>query len=1401
MTSLFVFEKNSFCALRASAITLLILLCFGTALSAQTLDWANHPVPFSIPDGSSCSAIAHDASGNVYVTGYFRSTTVDFDPGPGVANLTNTGSLDAFFAKYDAAGNYLWAKKIGGFESDNGADIAVDGNGNVYVAGSFSSIVDFDPGPGSVTLFSAGAGDVFFAKFDASGNHLWAKRIGGTGKEYCTELVLDGGGNIFLTGAFENTADFDPGAGTANLSSAGDLDGFFAKYDASGNYLWAKQISGTNDASVNSLAVDGSGNVYLTGDFYQTADFDPGAGTANLSSAALSDVFIAKYNASGNYLWAKRIGAASYDTGSKLLLDGNGNMCILGYFGSAPDFDPGAGTATLTGAGDYDCFFAKYDASGNYIWAKGIGGTGRDFGNDLALDGNGNFYITGEFRNMVDFDPGAGTANRVSAGFSDIFTAKYDASGNYQWVERSGGIEYDRGSCIAVSSAGKISVGGKFEATVDFDLGFPKTAISPNGDIFMMQFSANQLLEWVNHLVPFESPGFSGCAAIVRDASGNVYATGAFSGATVDFDPGPGTANLVGNDDIFIAKYDAMGNYLWAKKIGSSPGTDYGSAIALDGNGNIYITGVFEQTADFDPGAGTANLTGIGRGDIFLAKYDASGNYLWAIRMGSTEIDAGIDLAVDASNNVYLTGTYVETVDFDPGPGTANLIALGNRNVFIAKYSSSGNYLWAKDIGGPNIDEGGDLILDGNGSLYVSGSFQNTADFDPGPGTANLTSFGFGDVFIAKYTTSGNYLWAKQMGGTYDDKGPSLALDGNGNVCMTALFGNTADFDPGAGTANLTSLGEWDIALAKYNASGSFLWAKSIGGTDYDISQSIALDGNNNIYITGYFRNTVDFNPGPGVANLTSADQSDIFLAHYDASGNYKWAKSIENIGTAGGNCLAVSGTGKINLGGRFTGAADFDFGPGTANRTAVSLSADIFIAQYSVSSGNGQAPVITCPANIVRTNDLGQCSAAVQYGAPTSDDPLDNVAIVPPGLPSGSSFPIGVNSVIWEATDGGGLTARCTFTVTVSDNQTPVITCPSNQTKGNDPGTCNATASYLTPTASDNCQLPNGQPKWVSGGTTPQANGANNTSVFPKGITTVIWKATDAAGLTKTCSFRVTVNDTEAPMISCPPNQSANTASNLCSANVTYTTPTATDNCAPAPTVLRIGGPSSGSSFPTGTTTCTWRAIDGAARSSTCSFTVTVTDHQLPGITCPANQSVTAAPGQCSAQVYYSNPTATDNCGVFSVYLLNGLASGSLFPQGATVNTWRTVDANGLSQTCLFTVTVACGTGAQGGEGEERQTVQDSKTRTVSDLTLALAPNPAADQTAISITGLGETGGHLSVHDAQGRLMWRQEVAGSAVGSQQYTVRLEGFAAGLYFVTLHSEEVVMTKRLVVTRI
>jgi hypothetical protein len=447
---------------------------------------------------------------------------------------------------------------------------------------------------------------------------------------------------------------------------------------------WAQQMGGAAFDIAQSIAVDASGNVYTTGYFYGTADFDPGAKTVNLTSAGSIDIFVQKLDVHGNFIWVKQIGARDFDGGQSIALDTSGNVYTLGYFEGTVDFDPGVGTANLTSAGSYDIFVQKLDPNGNFLWAKQLGGINYDQGLSIVTDVSNNVYTTGMFSGTADFDPGAGTANLTSAGDYDIFIQKLDANGDFIWVKQMGGTGWDTGNSIAV------------------------------------------------------------------DTSGNVYTTGYFYG-TADFDPGAGTTNLTsaGSTDIFIQKLDANGDFLWAKQMGETSG-DEGQSITVDAFGDIYTTGYFSETADFDPGAGTINLTSAGSTDIFIQKLNTNGDFLWAKQMGGTSSDFGFSIALDTSANVYITGSFEGTANFDSGAGTAMLTSGGTSNIFIQKLDTNGEFLWVKQMKGNSGDRSNSIAVDDFGNIYTTGWFQGTTDFDPYEGKANLTTTGSEDIFVQK---------------------------------------------------------------------------------------------------------------------------------------------------------------------------------------------------------------------------------------------------------------------------------------------------------------------------------------------------------------------------------------------------------------------------------------------------------------------------------------------------------------------------------------------------------------------------------------------------------------------------------------------------------------------------
>jgi hypothetical protein len=450
------------------------------------------------------------------------------------------------------------------------------------------------------------------------------------------------------------------------------------------NFEWARQMGGSNDEVGQSIKVDFLGNVYTTGWFRGTCDFNPGLGINSLTSVGNEDIFVTKFDSYGNFIWSRRIGGVSYDDASSMVLDSLGNVYITGYFTGTVDFNPGPGSYNLTSFGMRDIFIIKLNALGNFVWAKNLGGTLNDYGNSIAIDQLGNLLIAGYFTGTADFDPGLGTNNLTSAGGIDVFVAKLDASGNLIWAKRWGGVEYDHALAVAVGS------------------------------------------------------------------SGSVYTAGVFSNL-VDFDPGMGITNFYsfGNLDIFVSKLDSSGNFVWAKQMGGGD-NDWLFSMAVDGLDNVHTCGHFKLTADFDPGLALYNLTSIGDLDIFISKLDGYGNFIWAKQVGSAAIDYCRAIALDTLGNVYTTGSFQLTADFDPGLDSNNLTSFGDSDAYIYKLDSSGNFVWVQQLSSSIAESGYAITVDSLERIYTTGFFAGNTDFDPGTNSYILNPIGAADVFVHK---------------------------------------------------------------------------------------------------------------------------------------------------------------------------------------------------------------------------------------------------------------------------------------------------------------------------------------------------------------------------------------------------------------------------------------------------------------------------------------------------------------------------------------------------------------------------------------------------------------------------------------------------------------------------
>ena len=324
--------------------------------------------------------------------------------------------------------------------------------------------------------------------------------------------------------------------------------------------------------------------------------------------------------------------------------------------------------------------------------------------------------------------------------------------------------------------------------------------------------------------------------------------------------------------------------------------------------------------------------------------------------------------------------------------------------------------------------------------------------------------------------------------------------------------------------------------------------------------------------------------------------------------------------------------------------------------------------------------PEIVCSANISVENDLGICGAIVTYDAPIATDncTVADVSMIE-GLASGSTFPVGITVVTYQVTDGFGNTATCSFEVEVLDTELPEITCPEDILISSDLGVCGAMVNYDLPVTTDNCDL----------ASLTLVDGLHDGEVFPVGTTVVTYEVIDIHGNVDMCSFTVTVEDAEAPtVVTCPTNIEVTNDLDACGAVVEYMLPEATDNCEVIDVSL-IAGLESGQQFPEGTTTVTYQFTDAAGNMSLCTFDVTVLDSQAPAITCVDDITVANDPGMCGAMVEFDLPEVTDNCGVASLVMIEGMESGSVFPVGETTLTFEATDLSGNVSTCSFSITV----------------------------------------------------------------------------------------------------------------
>jgi hypothetical protein len=478
---------------------------------------------------------------------------------------------------------------------------------------------------------------------------------------------------------------------------------FFLTFLIFSNFLfsqtlnWVKTFGGSGLDAARAMVVDNQGNVYTTGPFNDTVDFDPGIGVFNLTAPIGSGgVFVQKLDANGNFIWAKSFTSSGYGNSSfDIVIDSQDNLIITGYFSGTADFDPSISTFNLISGSNYqDIFIWKLSNNGNFIWAKSLkttsGFNSINEAKGLTIDNLDNIFITGRFYNQVDFDPNLGTNILTDTGFSDAYILKLNSNGNLVWAKQLEGASGSRGEDVKV------------------------------------------------------------------DISGNVYITGYHSGQT-DFDPGPNqllfNQNGTTYSDVFLMKLDSNGNLIWANTYNDG----WGFEIQIDFNNNVYLTGFIKNTTDFDPSINNYILNNSGTDEVFLLKVSEFNQFIAAIKFNSS---GGIDNNQPndmfiSDNKLYVTGKFFGITNFGTITQPRILNAVGQYDVFLISTDLNLNPLTANNFGS-NDDDDGWCVVNKNCSIYLCGNFQNTMDFDPQTSVFNITSNDsapsppYGDAFVLK---------------------------------------------------------------------------------------------------------------------------------------------------------------------------------------------------------------------------------------------------------------------------------------------------------------------------------------------------------------------------------------------------------------------------------------------------------------------------------------------------------------------------------------------------------------------------------------------------------------------------------------------------------------------------
>ena len=902
--------------------------------------------------------IAVDADGNIYVTGSSYDSW-------GTPVRAHSRGHDCFVAKLSSDGILLWNTFLGGSNNNEGRGIAVDASGNVYVTGTSHNswgepVRDYTP-----SGMPAPYGDAFVAKLSGDGRLLWNTFLGGNNTDEGLGIEVDASGNVYVTGG----SDASWGSPVRAHSGGGQYDAFVAKLGSNGVLQWNTFLGGNNTDEGLGIEVDASGNVYVTGESYNSW------GTPVRAYSGGYDSFVAKLGSDGVLQWNTFLGSNSTDIGWDIAVDTGGNVYVTGE-----SYKRWSEPVRAHSGGYGDAFVVKLGSNGELQWNTFLGSSADDFGYGIAVDVGGNIYVTGRSGGSW------GTLVRDYSGGGDSFVAKLGSDGILLWNTFLGGNSNDEGRGIAVDTDGNIYVTGS-----SYDSwGTPVRAHSGYIDAFVVRLNSKGELESTGPKIHVRANGVSiangdvtpsltdhtdfggidiatgtvvrtftiennGYADLILTGNPRIgitgvnaadfsvtvqpvspVAAGSSTTFTVTFDPSTiglktATISITNNDcnkNIYTFAIQGTGiipDNPWLTFLGGNS-NDEGRGIAVDTDGNVYVTG---RSLD---SWGKPVRAHSGGGESFVAKLSSNGVLQWNTFLAGNVRDEGRGFAVDASGNIYVTGISNESW------GTPVRAHSGGyyTDAFVAKFNSDGVLQWNTFLGGNSNDEGRGIVVDASGNIYVTGGS------DASWGSPVRAYLGNTDSFVAKLGSDGGLLWNTFLGGNGDDLGYGIAVDASGNIYVTGRSGGSW------GTLVRDYSGGGDSFVAKLGSNGALLWNTFLGGSGYDHGAGIAVDAGGNVYVTGYSKDSW------GTPLRVHSGGSDAFVVKLNSSGELestvpKINLTISKSGTGSGT--VTSNPAGINCGSTCSATFPKDT---TINLTATPAEGSVFVGWAGDCTGAG---------------------------------------------------------------------------------------------------------------------------------------------------------------------------------------------------------------------------------------------------------------------------------------------------------------------------------------------------------------------------------------------------------------------------------------------------------------